>query len=643
MGTSHRYDADASILGKKKLNLFEFILRLYYDFSTIIKIKILALTSSIGNYRLMKTSSSWDPAIPFKVGDWTVDPDSGRLQQGADEVKLEPKVMKVLVYLAQHPGKVVAREELEEKIWTGMIVGYDAVSGSIIKLRKALGDNSRNPQYIETVSKKGYRLIAPVTEPVAGIDTVTNPDPTEFGNKPESDEDLEPRSRESTESRNRSRAPFIITALLTIGVILGVNLMTDNDSNSRTGSEDSSEKSENTIAASNVKPSIIVLPFKNLSDDPQQEYFSDGITDDLITDLSQLDSLRVIARQSSYHYKNNPTALEDIANQLKVLYIIEGSVRKSGERIRVNVQLTNTDKGESVWAERFDAATNDIFQIQDDITKNVMSAMVVTLTGEQRRTRATSSFEAYDAFLLGQQHIRKRNKQGYDQSMNAYRHAIEIDPAYARAYGAMAVTLTRGYRYQWTDLSLAEAKQRALELANKAIELDQSNPHIYWSLGYVHLHRHEYAAAEIAAETSVKLSPNYADGYALLANIANWRGKPDDAIRHIKKAITLNPHYTFQYPSTLGTAYFLSSQHKDAIINLEEALSRNESALNPRLFLVASYIQLNKTEEAIWEIEQISANYPDVTLSSLGTQLPFENEIQLNALLADLKKAGFKK
>jgi TolB-like protein/DNA-binding winged helix-turn-helix (wHTH) protein/Tfp pilus assembly protein PilF len=564
----------------------------------------------------MVTSSNTEPTTPFQVGDWTVDPESGRLQKEGEEVKLEPKVMEVLVFLADHSGKVVSREALEAKAWAGMVVGYDAVASSIIKLRKALGDDSRNPHYIETISKKGYRLIAPVSHRTSEAEA-----PAAFDS---ASAELPPKI--NINRRN------IIAAGIAIIIITGVFFLK--------GGFNTIEQS---VETSTRTPSVVVLPFENLSNDPNQDYLSDGITDDLITDLARADSVRVIARQSSYHFKNNPANLEDVARKLNVLYIVEGSVRKSGNRIRVNVQLSNTDKGESIWAERFDIDVNDIFKLQDNITNDVMNAMVGPFSSKQPKlveSRGTKNFDAYDMFLIGQLYIKTRSKQGYEQSMNAYRRAIEIDPNYARAYGAMAVTLTRGYRYQWSDLSLVEARERALELANKAVELNPSSPQIYWSLGYVHLHRREYDAAENAAKKSVALSPNYADGYALLANIVNWRGKAMDAEKYIKKAITLNPYYSFQYPSTLGLAYYNLGRYEEAITYLRDAIYRNESALNPRLFLAATYTRLNLMEEAAWEIEQIKANRPDVTLSSLDNILPFENKIYMNVLREDLRKAG---
>ena len=552
----------------------------------------------------------------FQVGDWRVDPGSGRMRRGDTEIKLEPKVMEVLVHLAQHPGEVVSRKSLEERAWAGTVVGYDAISGSIIKLRKALGDDPRNPRYVETISKKGYRLIAQVS---AGRDNTKIADAAPS---------TPPKQILPAANRwKKSAAMAAGLVVLTGGLWYLVS-----------GSGDATPP--NAVVPNT--PSIVVLPFKNLSDDRTQEYFSEGITDDLITDLSKLDSIRVVARQSSDYYKLNPASLQEIARQLNVAYIVEGSVRKSGSHIRINVQLTNTKKAENVWAKRFDTDTENLFKVQDDIVKNVIEAMAVTLSHRDsgRHARNTTNFEAYDAFLVGQQHARTRNKQGYELAMAAYRRAIEIDPNYARAYGAMAAAIMRGYRFSWHNLSLVEARERALELAKKAVALDQSMPPIYWALSYVHLHRQEYDAAEAAAKQSVALSSNYADGYAQLAYIANWRGRPDDAVRYISKASALNPHHTFEYASILGLAYYNLGRFDEAIATLQKATQQNESVVSPRLYLAAIYARLGKMEDASWEISQIQMADPDIVLSNLSALAPFEQTQMLTRLTEDLRKAG---
>jgi len=570
----------------------------------------------------MPTESNIEPGTRYTISEWTLNLDSSRLEKEGAEVRLEPKVVAVLVFLARHAGKVVSREELEAHAWAGTVVGYDAVAGCIIKLRRALGDDARHPRYIETITKKGYRLIAPVSTSANTEHMVAVAKPT-LGH-------LIP-----ARSPTRQVKKQVIAAWLSVLVIAGL-LLTVLRAPYFSGPP---------AATSTSLPGVLVLPFKNLSDDPKQEYLSDGITDDLITDLSRSEWVRVIARQTAFHYKNNTAEFDEIARELSVSYIVEGSIRRYGKRIRVNVQLTETKNGESAWAERFDFDVADLFKVQDRISQSVMSAMLVPRSGkkpEPQESRGTRNFEAYEAFLVGQQYIQTRSKSGYEQGMRAFQRAIEIDPNYARAYGAMAVALTRGYRYQWTDISAVEARERAYELANKAIELGPATPQIYWALGYVHLHRHEYDAAERAAKQSVALSPNYADGHALLANVVNWRGKPVEAETYIKKAIALNPYYTSQYQSTLGLAYYNLGRYEEAILVLREAINQNISAPNSRLFLAATFTRLKRMPEANWEIDQVSLQNPNITLGSLKNLLPFENTNYLDVLREDLRKAGLR-
>jgi adenylate cyclase len=322
---------------------------------------------------------------------------------------------------------------------------------------------------------------------------------------------------------------------------------------------------------------------------------------------------------------------------------VEGSVQKAGNRIRINVQLTDVGKGYHIWADRFDSEMADLFDIQDTITQHVIDAMYVTLSTQENKliaTRTTNNFEAYDTFLLAQQYSKDRTKEGYDLTIETYRRAIQLDPEYARAYGALAVALTRGYLVQMTKLSFEEARERALKLANKAIELDQSSPPVYWSLGFVHLFRKEYEEAEAAAKQAIRLSPNYADSYGLLAFISNWRGKAEEAVYYIKKAIALNPYHTFDYPWNLGFAYYTLGKYDEASHALQAALLKNPSVLYPRLFLAACYIRLGHLDDAEWEIEQVKIQHPGTTLSQLANTLPYENQHQLLALLEDLRKGG---
>jgi len=225
-------------------------------------------------------------------------------------------------------------------------------------------------------------------------------------------------------------------------------------------------------------------------------------------------------------------------------------------------------------------------------------------------------------------------------ALDAYRRALEIDPQFGRAYGAMAVTLTLSYRMQWTELALQEARERSLQLARKAAELDKTTPQIYWSLGFVRLFRREFNEAETAAQQSITLSPNYADGYALMAYIYNWRGKAKEAERYILKAIALNPYHTYDYPWNLGFSYYTQGRYEEAATLLNTALEKNETAYFPRLYLAASYVRLGRLEDAKWEISEINTQRPGTTTAFLANTLPLEHEKHMRASLADLARAG---
>ena len=564
----------------------------------------------------------------FLVGEWRVEPDTGRLLRDNQEVKLEPKAMDVLVLLARHPGKVVNRETLEQTVWAGTVIGYDAISATIIKLRKAFNDDTRNPNYIETVTKKGYRLIATVnaieTHVPSPIATLTTSSLVDEHNDPQ------PFDRKISLSKQLFAAKKLIVSIIALaGIVYLMSIL-----------------NPQRVDTDDIKtPLVLVLPFEYLNPDAGQAYLSDGLTSDLITDLSRLKSLRVIGRHTSNYFKTQKDIkLEDIGNDLGADFVVQGSIQKLDDQFRINVQVTDINKRETIWADRYEAKTNQIFKIQDTITHQVIAAMAgdlkTKMIADGHSVAKAANFAAYDLFLQGQSFASQRSKEGYDQAMAAYQKTIELDPNYARAYSAMAFILTNGYRFDWTELSLVEARERALKMALHAVNLDQSTPQIYWALSYTHLHRREYEAAEQAALKSIELSPSYADGLALLGYISNWRGKFTQAEDYIQRAMELNPYYTFDYPWNLGLSFYGQAKYKQAIESLQNALLRNENALNPRLFLAASYVKQGMLDDAKWEIENIRTTRPNTTLAQLKITLPFENKQTLDELLVVLEKAG---
>jgi len=390
------------------------------------------------------------------------------------------------------------------------------------------------------------------------------------------------------------------------------------------------------------KPSIAVLPFTNMSRDPEQEYFVDGITEDLITDLSKVSGLRVVARTSAFAYKGQSPDLREVGRDLNVRYVLEGSVRKASGKLRITAQLVDASNGYHLWAERYDRNLEDIFALQDEVTQKIVTALSVTLTGqekEQLARAAANNFEAYDLFLRGQRYFKGLTKDDNASAQEMYKRAIGLDPTFARAYGALAVSYGIDFRRGWSTHP-AETLDRALELAQKAVALDGSSPQAQWALGYVYVFKKQYQQATDALEHAVRIAPNYADGYALLALINNVLGRPEEAVRLIRKAMTLNPYYAFDYPYNLGRAYYTMGRYAEAVDALQEANERNGAGLLPRLFLAASYIRLGQQDDAEWEIEEIEALDPEYTISTYANMSRISNKDQLNSLLDDLRKAG---
>jgi adenylate cyclase len=391
-----------------------------------------------------------------------------------------------------------------------------------------------------------------------------------------------------------------------------------------------------------AKPSIIVLPFVNRSDEAEQDYFVDGISEDIVTDLSRLSNLTVIAWNTSASYKGKTVKPQEVGKELGVGYIVDGSVRKSGDQLRITAELVDAGDGKQVWAERYDRKIADVFALQDDVTKKIVQALAVKLTDAEQGQlgrAGTNNLAAYEAFLRGQQFYKQQTKEGNELARDAYQHAIELDPTYARAYGGMAITLAFDFRYGWSDAP-NEALDRALALAKQAVTLGEDIPQTYWALGYVYMMRQEPEKAEKAVEKAINIAPNYADGYGLLALISNTLAKPKEAIELISKGMRLNPYYTWDYPFNLGMAYYQLGRYKEAIAELEKAQARNENAMPIKLFLAASYIRAGRVADGEWVAEQIKMMSPETTVTLLGKTWGITNPELNKAFLADLRKAG---
>lgn len=562
----------------------------------------------------MAPTAPIDTQQPFWVADWLVDPATCRIKNAHTEIKLEPKAMTVLACLARHAGEVMTREQLEAMAWQGVVVGYDSLASSIIKLRRGFGDDPKDPRIIETVPKRGYRLIAEVRADRPAAQTASAP-PAQPG-------------ASDTVRRGSMRWIFPIVAFAIAALIAIVVLIEKADVFER-----GVETEERAVA---------VLPFKNLSDDPDQEYFSDGITADLITDLSKIASLAVIARNSVFQYKNRDVDVHELRDELGVTYVVEGSVRKAGDTVRITASLIDAGTGRNLWAERFDGKLQNIFALQDEVTRKVVSALAIRVTEQERATLVheyTQSIEAYDEFLQGWQSFWVLSNESNLNARQHFLNAIALDDRFARAYANLALTYAYDYINAWhddPDYSIEQARR----YAKRGLELDPGLPQVHWVMSLVHMFGKDYQAALEEAQQSLRDDPNLADGYGLMADILNFAGQPRQAMEVMHKAMRLNPHYQHIYLIIRGEIHFNLRDYELAIRDLETALSRNPEAQEARLWLAAAYAHAQQPDEASWQLEHIRHAGIDLTLDYVERVVPLNDPGQRRHLLDGLHKAG---
>ncbi|MGB5831591.1 MAG: tetratricopeptide repeat protein [Thiohalocapsa sp.] len=564
------------------------------------------------------------PGAPFVVADWTVDAAANRLLRDGDEVRLEPKAMSVLVYLASHRGRVVSRDELESAVWTGMVVGYDAITNAVIKLRRALGDDSRAPRIIETISKTGYRLIADVG-PVA--ESVLKATPTPNAAIPAA-----PRTPASMPKRRRRLLlpAAALLALLLVAAATAVHL-------SRAPQDEVQEAS-----ALPGRVSIAVLPFDNPTADPSQDYFTNGITEDLITDLSKVSGLLVVARNSAFAYQNSTEPADSIGRALGVRFLLKGSLRREGQQLRLNVRLIDSQDGRALWAERYDRQLTDVFVVQDELTAQIVSALQVELAPADRRRLARNheaSVAAYDELLRGNDFYGRRSFEDNESAKAHYQRAIELDPRFARAYSALALAHSRDAVDGW-EPGAQGSMERAEALIEQARALDPEVPQIYFVGGQVALYRGDHAEAIRQAEEAIALSPGYADAYALLAWVLHYAGRPAEGLDEMERAVRLNPSLPSIYRLVRGALHYSSGDYPSAIDDLEQAVPTNPTYQMLRLWLAAAYAGSGRIEEAQWQAAELIALKSGFSLGHVESVYPIRDPDYRARLIADLRKAG---
>jgi adenylate cyclase len=397
-----------------------------------------------------------------------------------------------------------------------------------------------------------------------------------------------------------------------------------------------------TVLALPDKPSIAVLPFQNMSGDPEQEYFSDGMTEDLITDLSKVSGLFVIARNSSFAYKGRSVKVQEIGRDLGVRFVLEGSVRKSGNRVRITAQLIDAGSGGHLWAERFDRDLTDIFSTQDEVVAKIVGTLAVTLTrGEEQRLRrhGTGNVEAYESWLRAREFLTRGTRESVAQAQVMYRRAIEIDLNFARPHAGLALAAISDYVSDWAP-DPAQALDEAERWARRAVELSDQEPVSHLALGAVLLWRRDQEGALAESRRMMALDPNFAQGYSATGLALMYAGRAAEALEPFAMAMRLDPLYPSMVLHFLAQANFSLGKYEIAAQQLVDRIARTPGTDASRMLLASCYGHLGRAEDAraAW-VELLKVN-PDFSLMQRARVLPYKDARDFQRIADGLAKAG---
>ena len=514
--------------------------------------------------------------------DCVLDPERRELMRASRSISIGPQVFDVLLYLVENRDRVVSKDDLLQAVWDGRIVSESTVTSHINAVRKAIGDTGDEQNLVKTVPRKGFRFVGEVRE-ASGINGAATPSPGDV----------------------QARSAVVLTN----------------------------------------KPSIAVLPFQSLCGDPEQAYFADGVVEEIITALSRVRWLFVIARNSSFIYRDCAFDVKQVGKELGVGYVLEGSMRKSANRVRITGQLIDAMTGVQLWAERFEGTVDDIFELQDRIATGVAGAIaprVELAEIERTKSKPTGSLNAYDCYLRGLAHVHRGTRESIDQALPLFGRSIELDVEYASAY-AMA-----GWCYFWRKVNGWSTDREwetreGTRLARRAVELGRNDA--------VALTRGAHALAHLAGDLDSGialvdrakfLNPNLAAAWFLGGFLRTWQGEPDDAIAHFERAMLLNPldPELYRMQAGIGMAHLFAGRI-DAASHWAELSYRNL----PSFLMVAALIaatrahsgRVSEAQQAMAELRELD---PSIRISNLKDWLPIRRREHFDIFSKGLRIAG---
>ena len=522
--------------------------------------------------------------MTLSFGDYEIDVERRELRRAKAPVHIEPQVFDLLVYLVQNCDRVVSKDDLIASVWGGRIVSDSTLTSRINAARKALGDSGKDQKLIRTIARKGFRFVGAV-----GAQSDAEPAHTS-GSLPD---EIHKHSRPALPLPDR--------------------------------------------------PAIAVLPFVNMSGEPEQEYFSDGISEDIITALSKLRWFFVIARNSSFIYKGKAVHLKEIAEELGVGYVVEGSVRKGGDRVRITVQLNDVATGSHIWAERYDRDLSDVFALQDEITEAIVAAIEPQLYAAENfraRRKPPDSMDAWDLVMRALSHYWRVTRQDNVVAQALLEKATAIDPSYGQALGLLAASHTFSAHMGWADMATVVPIAERAALA--AIRADSEDPWAHYALGSVCLFTRRFDDSLAEFEVALRLNPNFSLAQGYYGLTLSYCGRWEEADLAARRALRLSPRDPFSavYYGIAAYAQFVGRNYEEAMRLSREGIRQRGDFVGAHRVLTAAAAMAGQDDVAKSALQELRRAQPNISLGWIASQMPIKLEADREHYLEGFRRAG---
>jgi TolB-like protein/cytochrome c-type biogenesis protein CcmH/NrfG len=525
--------------------------------------------------------------LQFQFTNHRLDTDRRELRRGGEIVAVEPQVFDLLVHLVQHRDHVVTKDDLFEHIWQGRIVSESTLTSRINAVRKAVGDSGHDQAVIRTIARKGFRFVGEVRMPAA----------------------VAPPAADGARDASSQTAP-VTTALPVLD-----------------------------------RPAIAVLPFVNMSGDQEQDYFADGISEDIITALSKLRWFYLMARNSSFAYKGKSVHLKQLGEELGVDYIVEGSVRKDGDLVRITAQLNDVATGGHLWAERYDRALADVFAVQDEITQSIVAAIEPQLYAAENfraQRKAPDNIDAWGLVMRALAHYWRVTRADNLVAQALLEKAISFDRHYGQALGLLAACHTFSAHMGWEEMG------RALEVAERsalsAIHADSEDAWAHYALASVYLFNRRFDDSLAEFELALKLNPNFSPARGVYGVALAYCGRWEDGDRAAREALRLSPRDPFAaiYDGVAAYCQFIGKNYAEAIRFAREGLRQRSDFVGAHRVLTAAAAMAGETELAKSALAETRRAQPNISLAWLASEMPFKLDADREHYLEAFRRAGLR-